>query len=64
MIQVVIKAEKYHDLELPKKQILSIIESAPQEKIKTAILDVLQVILDPGLGKHIFRCNFQMLGSF
>ena len=51
MIQVVIKAEKYQDQEIPKKQIIQIIESLEQEKVKVAILDVLQVTLDPGLGK-------------
>ena len=51
MIQVVIKAEKYQDQEIPKKQIIQIIESLEQEKVKVAILDVLQVTLDPELGK-------------
>ena len=51
MVQVVIKAEKYQDQEIPKKQIIQIIESLEQEKVKIAILDVLQVTLDPGLGK-------------
>lgn len=51
MVQVVLKAEKYQDQEIPKKQISQIIDSIEQEKIKIAILDVLQVTLDPGLGK-------------
>ena len=51
MIQVVLKAEKYQDQEIPKKQISQIIDSIEQDKVKIAILDVLQATLDPGLGK-------------
>lgn len=51
MTQVVLKAEKYQDQEIPKKQISQIIDSIEQDKVKIAILDVLQVTLDPGLGK-------------
>ena len=51
MIKVVLKAEKYQDHEIPKKQISQIIDSIEQDKVKKAILDVLQVTSDPGLGK-------------
>ena len=57
MIQVVLKAEKYQDQEIPKKQISQIIDSMEQDKIRIAILDVLQVTLDPGLGNSlIVKC--------
>ena len=56
MVQVVLKAEKYQDQEIPKKQISQIIDSIEQDKIKIAILDVLQVTLDPGLGE-LRMCN-------
>ena len=59
MVQVVLKAEKYQDQEIPKKQISQIIDSIEQDKIKIAILDVLQVTLDPGLGK--LRMGFSLI---
>merc|ERR1712176_655218 len=39
MIKVVLKAEKYQDHEIPKKQISQIIDSIEQDKVKKAILD-------------------------
>ena len=62
MIQVVLKAEKYQDQEIPKKQISQIIDSIEQDKVKIAILDVLQVTLDPGLGK--LRMGFSLIVKY
>ena len=64
MVQVVLKAEKYQDQDIPKKQIVQIIESLEQEKVKIAILDVLQVTLDPGLGKLKMTQKAEILFHF